>query len=86
MKRQVQLEMNIDNLMTSKTLSYEEVLLSKEKRHELLKLMCGLSILDRDVLVMKFIQGNSNEEIAIKTGMVQSIVEDKIYQALKKLT
>ncbi|MFD1032890.1 sigma factor-like helix-turn-helix DNA-binding protein [Metaplanococcus flavidus] len=78
--------MNNENVQTSSTLSIEEELLTKEKRYELLKLMSELGVLDRDVLVMKFIQGNSNEEIALNTGMVQDIVEDRIYQALKKLT
>lgn len=77
--------MNKDNLQTSSTLSIEEELLTKEKRYKLLRLMSELGVLDRDVLVMKFIQGNSNEEIALKMGMVQGAIEDRIYQALKKL-
>ncbi|RAZ79289.1 sigma-70 family RNA polymerase sigma factor [Planococcus halotolerans] len=78
--------MNKDNLQTSSTLSIEEELLTKEKRYKLLRLMSELGVLDRDVLVMKFIQGNTNEEIAIKTGMVQGTVEDRVYQALRKLS
>lgn len=78
--------MNNDNLQTRSSLSIEEEWLTKEKRHELLKLMCELGVLDRDILVMKFIQGRSSEEIAIHTGMVQCTVEDRIYQAIKKLT
>lgn len=77
--------MNKDNSQTSSTLSIEEELLTKEKRYKLLKLMSELGVLDRDVLVMKFIQGNTNEEIALKTGMVQGTVEDRVYQALSKL-
>lgn len=78
--------MNNDNLQTSSTLSIEEELLTKEKRYKLLKLMSELGVLDRDVLVMKFIQGNSNEEIALKMGMIQSTVEDRVYRALRKLS
>jgi RNA polymerase sigma factor (sigma-70 family) len=77
--------MNNENLQISSTLSIEEELLNKEKRQELLKLMCELGVLDRDVLVMKFIQGSSNEEIAKRMGMFQATVENRIYKALKKL-
>lgn len=77
--------MNKDNLHTRSTLSIEEELLTKEKRYKLLRLMSELGVLDRDVLVMKFIQGNSNEEIALKTGMVQDTVEDRVFQALSNL-
>lgn len=85
-ERQVQLDMYTGKRQTSSTLPLEKELLTKEKRHELLKLMSELGVLDRDVLVMKFIQGNSSEEIAIKTGMFQDTVEKRIYHALKKLT
>lgn len=75
-----------NGFQTSNALTVEEELLTKEKRYELLKLMCGLGVLDRDVLVMKFLQGNSNAEIAVKTGMIQGTVDDRIHQALKKLS
>ncbi|RLQ92741.1 sigma-70 family RNA polymerase sigma factor [Planomicrobium sp. Y74] len=78
--------MNKDNLQTSSTLSIEEELLTKEKRYKLLRLMSELGVLDRDVLVMKFIQGNTDKEIASKTGLVQGTVEDRVYQALRKLS
>lgn len=78
--------MDIDKLQTSSTLSIEEELLKRGNRNELLKLISRLNVLDRDILVMKFMQSFSNEEIAINTGLAKSTIEDRIYHVLKKVT
>ncbi|WP_198038582.1 sigma-70 family RNA polymerase sigma factor [Planococcus lenghuensis] len=75
--------MNNGTLQTSNALSIERELLTRGKRHELLKLMSEVGVLDRDILVMKFIHGSSNKEIAMNMGLVQCTVEDRIYKALK---
>lgn len=84
MKRQVKLDMRYENIQTSSTLSVEEELTAKENRFELLKRLSELGALDRDILVMKLIQGSSAEEIALHLGLAEYTVEIRIYDAFKK--
>ncbi|MDN3451685.1 sigma factor-like helix-turn-helix DNA-binding protein [Planococcus sp. APC 3906] len=77
--------MRFGNMETSSTLSMEEELMAaRENRFELLKLLSELGALDRDILVMKLIQGISNKEIAVHLGLVEYTVEIRIHDALKK--
>lgn len=78
--------MDHKNLNTSSTLSREEELLAKNNRNVLLKLMSELSILDRDILVMKFLQDSSTDEIARTLGLGRHNVEKRIRHALQKWT
>lgn len=77
--------MRYGNMETSSTLSMEEELMAaRENRFELLKLLSELGALDRDILVMKLIQGHSNKEIALHLGLAEYTVEIRIHDALKK--
>lgn len=77
--------MKYGNMETSSTLSMEEELMAtRENRFELLKLLSEVGALDRDILVMKLIQGHSNKEIALHLGLVEYTVEIRIHDALKK--
>lgn len=69
---------------TSSTLAIEEKLLARGNRMELLKLLSELEALDRDILVMRLIQGHSHEEIAIHLGLFKYSVENRIVSTLKK--
>lgn len=71
------------SIQTSSTLTIEEKLLAKN-RIELLKLLSELGALDRDILVMKLIQGHSHEEIAVHLGLFIYSVENRIVSTLKK--
>ncbi|MBB5181575.1 RNA polymerase sigma factor (sigma-70 family) [Planomicrobium koreense] len=77
--------MRYGNMETSSTLSMEEELMAaRENRFELLKLLSELGALDRDILVMKLIQGISNKEIAVHLGLAEYTVKIRIHDALKK--
>lgn len=79
------LEMKHGNMKTSSTLSMEEErMAARENRFELLKLLSESGALDRDILVMKLIQGNSNKEIAVHLGLAEYTVKIRIQDALKK--
>lgn len=84
MKRQVKLGMRYENIPTSSTVSVEEELMARENRVALLQMLSELGALDRDILVMKLIQGNSNEEIALHLGLVEGVIELRINYAFKK--
>lgn len=58
--------------------------LTREERIGLLKLMCELEILDRDILVRKFLQGMASEEIALHMGLKSLTVDNRIDHAIKK--
>lgn len=62
----------------------EEKLLAGQNRIKLLMLLSELEALDRDILVMKLIQGNSHDEIALNLGLFKCTVEERIYYAFKK--
>lgn len=72
------------SIQTSSTLAIEEKLLARGNRIELLKLLSEIEALDRDILVMKLIQGYSHEEIAIHLGLFKYSVETRIVSTLKK--
>lgn len=74
----------ITSIQTSGTLDIEEKLLARRNRFELLKLLSELEMLDRDIIVMKLIQGYSHEEIAVHLGVFKYSVENRIVSTLKK--
>lgn len=72
------------SIQTSSTLAVEEKLLARGNRVELLKLLSELEALDRDILVMRLIQGHSHEEIAVHLGLFIYSVENRIVSTLQK--
>lgn len=72
------------SIQASSTLAIEEKLLARGNRMELLKLLSKLGALDRDILVMRLIQGHSYEEIAVHLGLFENSVENRIVSTLKK--
>lgn len=72
------------SIQTSSTLDIEEELLARRNRFELLKLLSELEMLDRDILVMRLIQGHSHEEIAVHLGLFKYSVENRIVSTLQK--
>lgn len=72
------------DIQTSSTLAIEEKLLARGNRIELLKLLSKLEALDRDILVMRLIQGHSHEEIAVHLGLFKCSVENRIVSTFKK--
>lgn len=72
------------SIPTSSTLAIEETLLAGGNRIKLLKLLSKVGALDRDILVMRLIQGHSHEEIAVHLGLFKYSVENRIVSTLKK--
>lgn len=83
-ERQVQLQVKNEHTQTSRKPPIEEKLLSEDNRLELLRLLSELGTLDRDILVMKLIQGNSSEEIALNMQLFQCTIEERICFTFQK--
>lgn len=76
--------MKSENMQLSNRIPYEEKLLARENRADFLILLSKLGPLDRDMLVMKVIEGNSYKEIALNMGMVECMVEERINCTFQK--
>lgn len=73
------------NAKVNNTYIAETKLLIRENKNEFLRLMSELSMLDRDILVMKFFLDMTNEEIANNIGATKATVDNRIYHGEKKL-
>ena len=62
----------------------EVYMITKDERDDLLKLMCDLEILDRDIIVRKFFQYMPSKDIAIHMGLRESTVDKRINYVMKK--
>lgn len=83
--KRVEVEMVADDLEVGSTHSVETEVLKTENKTELLKLMCGFEVMDRDIMVMKFFLDMTSEEIATNIGLTKAAVDNRIYRGKKKL-
>lgn len=80
----MQLQVKNKNTQTSSSPPIEEKLLAEDNRLELLTLLSDVGTLDRDILVMKLIQGNSSKEVALNMQLFQCTIEERIRFTFKK--
>lgn len=73
------------NAKVANTHTAETRLFIRENKNEFLKIISELSMLDRDILVMKFLLDMTNEEIANNIGATKATVDKRIYHGEKKL-
>lgn len=83
--KRVEVEMVADDVEAGSTHSVENEILLTEDKNELLKLMSGFEVMDRDILVMKFFLDMTSEEIATNIGLTKAAVDNRIYRGKKKL-
>ncbi|MGD6900699.1 sigma-70 family RNA polymerase sigma factor [Bacillus infantis] len=65
--------------------SAEDELLLLEDRAELMRLINLLDPVDRNIFIMKFFLGLKTEEIALKLGLTNSSVDNRLYRGKKRL-
>lgn len=65
--------------------SIENEVLVTESKNELLKLMCGFEVIDRDIFIMKFFLDMTSEEIAKNIGLTKAAVDNRVYRGKKLL-
>ena len=83
--KRVEVEMVAEDLEVGSKNSVENEILLTENKYELLKLMSGFEVMDRDILVMKFFLDMTSEEIATNIGLTKAAVDNRIYRGKKKL-
>ena len=74
-----------DDLEVGSSPSIENEVLVTENKNELLKLMCGFEVIDRDIFMMKFFLDMTSEEIATKIGLTKAAVDNRVYRGKKRL-
>lgn len=67
------------------TKSSEDEFMISEDRKEFIRLINNLQPVDRDIFIMKFLLGMSSNEIAVKTGLSKSAIDNRIYRSKKVL-
>ena len=58
-----------------------QFLLSQERQHTVRKAMCTMSDLDRQLLMLKYVDGLSYGEIAERLGVTASAVQSRLHRA-----
>lgn len=74
-----------NDLEVASSPSIEDEVLVSENKNELLKLLCGFEVIDRDIFMMKFFLDMTSEEIATKIGLTKAAVDNRVYRGKKRL-